>query len=489
MNASTLEKIRAELESALLDRSVGKIFQLSRFELAIDFRLTNSRYLFISFEPADPRIYLITRRMKDLDRSSGNPSPFALSMRKQLSGAAIESIQRLPGERVLDFTLSVDNEFGETHRYNLIAQLTGRSANLFLLDSNRSIIDAARETARKGQSIGETYSPPSIDETSKTPEKKSDITAPLDTESLSEALDQFYLEQKAEQRFQSLAKKARNRLSSEIAKREKLVGKLNGDLAGHGTADKWKRMGDLLLANVATAKRDDGKIFVTDYYDEATPEIVVEVDKNTSITEAAEKFFKKYTKARNASGEIAARLEKLGSEMKALSQQKERLELAIGERDEGSLVEFASDQKRKPSEKPRGKPLETNNGARSFVSSDGFEILVGKKAKDNDFLTFRIAKSLDLWMHAADYPGSHVVVRNPNRKEIPQKTLLEAARLAAFYSQGKSQPKAAVHYTQKKFVNKPKGAAPGLVSLASFKTILVVPEFPALSEPRSEFKL
>ncbi len=388
MNASTLEKIRAELELVLLGRSVGKIFQLSRFELAIDFRLTNSRYLFISFEPADPRIYLITRRMKDLDRSSGNPSPFALSMRKRLSGAAIESVQRLPGERVLDFTLSVDDEFGETHRYNLIVQLTGRSANLFLLGVNRSIIDAARE----GQSIGETYSPPLIEGTTKTSEKKSTITALVDAESPSEVLDQFYLEQKAEQRFQSLAKTARNRLNTEIAKREKLVGKLNVDLVGHGNADKWKRLGDLLLANASTAKRNGGKIFVTDYYDDETPEIVVEVDENTSITEAAEKFFRKYTKARNAGGEIAIRLEKLRSELNALSQKKERLELAIVERDEDSLAEFASDQKRKPSEKPRGKPLETNNGARSFVSSDGFEILVGKKAKDNDVLTFQDCK-------------------------------------------------------------------------------------------------
>jgi predicted ribosome quality control (RQC) complex YloA/Tae2 family protein len=79
-------------------------------------------------------------------------------------------------------------------------------------------------------------------------------------------------------------------------------------------------------------------------------------------------------------------------------------------------------------------------------------------------------------MHAADYPGSHVVIRNPNRKEIPHRTLIEAAQLAAFYSQGKSQPKAAVHYTQKKFVNKPKGSAAGLVSLASFKTVLVEPK-------------
>ncbi len=115
-------------------------------------------------------------------------------------------------------------------------------------------------------------------------------------------------------------------------------------------------------------------------------------------------------------------------------------------------------------------------GARRFESSDGFEIMVGKKAQDNDFLTFRVARSLDTWMHAADYPGSHVVIRNPNRKEVPNRTLLEAAQLAAFYSSGREQTKAAVHYTQRKFVNKPKRSVPGLVSLSSFKTILVVPQ-------------
>lgn len=118
-------------------------------------------------------------------------------------------------------------------------------------------------------------------------------------------------------------------------------------------------------------------------------------------------------------------------------------------------------------------------GARRFISSDGFEIMVGKKAKDNDFLTFRVARSLDLWMHAADYPGSHVIIRNPNRKEIPNKTLLEAAQLAAFYSSGREQTKAAVNYTQKKFVNKPRRSAPGAVSISSFKTILVEPQVTA----------
>ncbi|MBA3692690.1 MAG: DUF814 domain-containing protein, partial [Acidobacteria bacterium] len=137
---------------------------------------------------------------------------------------------------------------------------------------------------------------------------------------------------------------------------------------------------------------------------------------------------------------------------------------------------FTGEKPQKILTKSREKQTENFKGARQYFSSEGFEILVGKGAKDNDYLTFRIAKASDLWFHAADYPGSHVVVKNPNRKEIPPKTLVEAAQIAAFFSHAKQQPKVAVHYTPKKFVNKPKGASAGLVSLASFKTILVEPK-------------
>jgi predicted ribosome quality control (RQC) complex YloA/Tae2 family protein len=233
-------------------------------------------------------------------------------------------------------------------------------------------------------------------------------------------------------------------------------------------------MGDLLLANAANARREGDKIFVTDFFDEATPEIAIEADENLSVTEAAEKFFKRYTKARNAAGEIAKRLDTVQKELARLKRERSELEEAIERKDEFISAEPSDNR---PS--VREKKGAIFNGARRFLSSDGFEILVGKKAKDNDHLTFRIAGSLDMWLHAADYPGSHVVIRNPSRKEIPQRTLLEAAQLAAFYSDAGQQTKAAVHYTQKKFVNKPRGAAPGLVSLASFKTILVEPKVQA----------
>src|SRR5205807_5654993 len=118
------------------------------------------------------------------------------------------------------------------------------------------------------------------------------------------------------------------------------------------------------------------------------------------------------------------------------------------------------------------------SGTRKYVSSDGFEILVGRAASDNDHLTFKVAKPHDLWLHAADYGGSHVVVRNSTRKPVTHRTLIEAAQLAAYFSQAKKDPKVDVHYTERKFVSKPKGAKPGLVRLLRFKNITVEPKEP-----------
>lgn len=276
-------------------------------------------------------------------------------------------------------------------------------------------------------------------------------------------------------RLAQLASAQRRRLSAAIAKGRKLIENLRGDLTRHGEADRWKRYGDLILANVNTAKRNGDTVVVTDYFDDLAPAIEIEGDANKPLSEIAEAYFRRYVKSRNAvrivAGRIAAAEATIGSAEQSLRQ----IDAAVEAGDIGFLLERSA-PKKQPAPAGRKKKVEAAfKGARRFVSSDGFEILVGKKSRDNDFLTFRIARSLDTWMHAADYPGSHVVIRTPNRKEIPNQTLLEAAQLAAFYSDARDVPKAAVNYTLKKFVNKPKRSAPGLVSLASFKTVLVEP--------------
>lgn len=472
MNNATLEKITDEFKSELIGQKFGRIFSLSKLRFSIDFRLYESKFLFISIEPSAPRIYFIKRKLKELEKQSANPSQFALFLRKKLSNSEVKKVEKFPGERILKFILEARDELGREQFFSFIVQLTGRSANLFLLDENDFILESLRENSGEGQQIADRYAPPVHPSKTQTEEE---IFPKNNFETLSESLDVYYQNLEAEKDFQSRAKSAEAKIKSEIKKRENLIKKLKYDLENHGDAEKWKRFGDLILANLATAERRGDKIFVIDYFDENLPKIEIETEVNLSLTEASEKFFKRYTKARNAREEISKRLEIADSEIEKLAEQKAEIETAIAEKNvDFFAIEEPTDNKN--ARKKESKNLENKSKARNFVSSEGFEILVGKGARDNDFLTFRVAKSNDLWLHAADYPGSHVVVKSKNKQEIPNKTLIEAAQLAAFYSQAREESKVAVHYTLRKFVHKPKGAVAGLVNLASFKTILVEPK-------------
>jgi predicted ribosome quality control (RQC) complex YloA/Tae2 family protein len=477
VNETTLQAICDELETYLVGKKFGKIFPLSRFQLAIDFRLSDLQYLLFSVEPSAPRAFLIKRRLRDLEKQAKNSSPFVSLLRSRLSNAILQKISKVANERILRLIFSSSNELGQAENCSMVIQLTGRSANVFLLDKNNFVLDTLRETAGAGQEVGDLYAPPEKrNEETHQRERDAGIFPQAKFNTLSEAIDTHYLEIEVEKTFQAKANAARNKIKQETSKRTKLVKKLKQDLENHGDAEAWKRFGDLLLANLATAVREGEKVLVIDYYQDSTPTVEVEIDENQTLTEAAEKFFKRYTKARNAQTEISKRLEIVNKELTDLTQKRLWLEQAIEEKDENLIADFSGAKIEKIPVKPKEKQTENFKGAKQYVSSDGFDILVGKGAKDNDFLTFRVARSADLWLHAADYPGSHVIVKNPNRNEIPQKTLLEAAEIAAFFSQARSQGKVAVHYTQKKFVNKPKGAGAGLVSLASFKTILVEPK-------------
>jgi predicted ribosome quality control (RQC) complex YloA/Tae2 family protein len=289
------------------------------------------------------------------------------------------------------------------------------------------------------------------------------------------------------QQLEDLAIAARRKVGRSLAKHRRLIENLQGDLAKHGDPELWRRYGDLLLANATTAERQGDMVLVTDYFSDTAPAIAIEGASNRSISEIAENYFRKYTKARNAQAVVRERMAKTEAALADAESRLAAVEAAAAAGDEEFLRSVLESGKVQALPVRRKKTEPEIKGVRKFISSDGLTILVGKRASDNDTLTFRIARSLDLWLHAADYPGSHVVVRSPSRNfVIPDRTLTEAAQLAAFYSDARSHPRAAVHYTQKKFVNKPKRAAPGLVSLASFKTILVEPKVAAVLSEREQ---
>ena len=464
MNIELIERVVPELRDSLLGATFRNVFQLGPERLALAFDREEFQLLFISVEPGDPRIYLIRRRLRDLKKISTHPSQLAIALEKVLAGMRVNGLDQVSNDRVIEIGFPEDK---------LVVQLTGKSSNVFLLDSERRITAAMRRPGAEGQAIREMYALP---EPSRRDQTNANPSLPVSkATTISEELDKHFQALDDNREFEALAAAARHTNRQEIGKLKRLLKNLQNDLTAHGDAKKWKRFGDLLLANQNAAERNGTVVRVTDLFDEDAPVIEIEADENDSIPEAAQKYFRRYTKARNARTATESRQKNTKVEMQQLEKRGEAIEKAISDHDEEFLSELV-EKKGTAAQKKRAKGSKIPSGIRIYISSDGFEILVGKKATDNDQLTTRMANSGDTWMHAADYPGSHVVVRNSNKKEVPHRTLIEAAQIAAFYSQGKKQPKAAVHYTLKKFVNKPKGVAPGLVRLASFKTILVEPK-------------
>jgi predicted ribosome quality control (RQC) complex YloA/Tae2 family protein len=470
MHQETLKEIVAELEELIPGQFLGRVLQLSPASLAIDFHLRQAGFLLISVEPAAPRLYLTKRSVRELERRTPSPSPFVQALRAALGNAAVASVTKDEVERIVRFQFSASTEEVNRPLTTLVAQLTGRSANLFLLDGEQKIAHALRRPLGEGQQVNEKYKPPpqSSNRISREP-----IIPRGSFQTMSEAVDDYYRRLEAEAEFKNAAAALKDRLRREIGKREKLHTNLKKDLAGHGNADEHKRLGDLLLANIASAERNGDRVTLTDYYGAGQPKIEIAIDENKSLQDAAAEAFSRYGKAKRAVVEIRERLAQVDQEVEELREKQVKLGQAIASGDEAILTSFAEGKQKTVLAK--SKDSKSIAGVRRYRSSNGYEVLVGRTARDNDKLTFRVARPNDLWLHAGDYPGSHVIVRNSSRREIPQRTVIEAAQLAAKFSQASNDSKVIIHYTPRKFLSKPKGSAPGLVRLSSFKTIAVEP--------------
>jgi len=498
MDDQSINAVVAEIGPLLLGRAPGKIFQLSPSSVAIDFGLREPRFLLLSVEPSLPRMYLIKRRVRDLEKQSSPLGQFALFLRKELSGTTLRALEKDFEDRIVRFRFVGTDELGREKERTLVAQLTGRSADLFLLDEKAVITHQARSMRRNvgatseqlisGREIGVTYHAPSTIKTPRLSKSEHALSETIRSEkfsSASEAADAYFTSLLSGQAFDAKASAARSSLRKKISRQQKLLQELQKDLATHADAEQHKRIGDLLLANLGTARREGNRIKLIDYFVDDAPTIEVEIDGQLTLPEEASRRFGLYSRSKRAVTQINARIEAARAELSRLKLQELTLGELIEKHDEASLDRFVSvppasagGSQREVGSIPRtaGGRSKRIPGTRRYISSDGLEILVGRAAHDNDHLTFKVAKPNDLWLHASDYGGSHVVIRNPTRKDIPHRTIIEAAQLAAHFSQARKDPKVDVHYTQRKFISKPKGAKPGLVRMSRFKNITVEPK-------------
>jgi len=262
-----------------------------------------------------------------------------------------------------------------------------------------------------------------------------------------------------------------------IEKLKKTEEKLKEELSSLKDAQAYRKYGDLLLDHLSEIRRGAEYIELVDYSTTEHKKIRLPLDPSLSPKKNAETYFKKYQKAQTGITTLNQRIAEIESQIMDLSeiesdlQKKEKIDLDKIESELTSLgLLKAPRPKRKEKKKGRYSP-------REFISADGFKILVGRNNKENDYLTFKTAKPDDLWFHAQNVPGSHVVLKKGERKKYPTpKAIQQAASIAAYYSQAKSSRKVTVIYTLAKYVKKSKNAPPGLVKVEKMKSILVEPK-------------
>lgn len=242
--------------------------------------------------------------------------------------------------------------------------------------------------------------------------------------------------------------------------------------------DKFKEYGDLLTTYGYSIKEGSKEFETVNYYNGETVKITL--DPTISPIENAKKYFNKYSKLKRTSEALETIIIETKNSIDYLESINVAIDMATTEDDLKAINEelFQTGFIKK---KHTNKKAKNNSQPLHFVSSDGFDMYVGKNNIQNEHLTFKVATGNDWWFHSKSFPGSHVIVKC-NNQELPDNTFEEAARLAAFYSKGSNQDKVEIDYIQKKHVKKVAGAMPGFVIYHTNYSMIAEPNIDNIKE-------
>ena len=294
-------------------------------------------------------------------------------------------------------------------------------------------------------------------------------------DSFSHLLDDFYEKREQAERVKQkgrdllkTATTARDRVRRKLAAQEK-------ELAACLDRDHLRICGELITANLYRMERGQSRLTAQNYYDENCTDVDIPLDVRLSPQENAARYFKQYAKAKTAEKYLTAQLQRGREELQYLESVLQELAQAESEQDFNDIRTELTDGgylrgwgKKQPGFQRASKP-------REFRSSAGLRILVGRNNRQNDRLTTKDADKRDIWLHTQKSHGSHMILCTGGA-EPDEQSLMEAASLAAYFSQAQGSTKVPVDYTPVKFVKKPAGAKPGMVVYTTYQTMLADPD-------------
>ena len=291
--------------------------------------------------------------------------------------------------------------------------------------------------------------------------------------SMGEALDSFYAETDLIHRMHRQGAGIRKTIQNNIERCKKKLAMQNDAISSEGDIEKLRLYGELLTANAYALPHGTGEAAVLNYYHEPPEPIIIPLDPRLSPNDNAQKYYKKYQKAKAARDMAEEQRKKTLEELAYLEGLLDNLDKCAGDSELRELSEelmnegYIKRPRGKVQRLPASKPM-------CFISSDGIEIYVGKNNRQNDMLTLKLAGPRDIWMHTKDIPGSHVIIK---AEDPPKETLYQGALLAAYYSKGRGGENIPVDYTEKRYVKKPSGAKPGMVIYTTNRTAYVTPDY------------
>lgn len=277
---------------------------------------------------------------------------------------------------------------------------------------------------------------------------------------ISEVLETYYAEKNALTRIRQKSTDLRRIVQTALERNVKKYDLQAKQLKDTEKREKYRVYGELINTYGYNVKPGSKSFQALNYY--TGEEITIPLDPQIPVQDNAKKYFDKYGKLKRTCEAVTTLLKETGDEIEHLKSIQTSLDIALQEEDlaqiREELVQSGYIHKR-----PSGnKKVKITSRPFHYISSDGFDMYVGKNNLQNDELTFQFAKGGDWWFHAKGAPGSHVIVQT-NGQELPDRTYEEAARLAAYYSSNRNAEKVEIDYIEKKHVKKPNGAKPGFV--------------------------
>lgn len=294
-------------------------------------------------------------------------------------------------------------------------------------------------------------------------------------DSMSEIIDKYYLTRASQERMKQKSANILKLVHNNIDRCTKKLVMHRENLEKAKNRDRYKICGDLLTANMYRVKFGMDEVCVENYYDNNS-ELKIKLDPNISPSQNAQKYYKKYNKAKVTEKYAKEQIIGAEEELEYLETVQESILKAEIPRDLSEIKEELAEQGYISNTVSKKKKKTQKSMPMKFISSDGYEILVGRNNKQNDEVTIRMSYSTDIWLHTKNIPGSHTLIRTNGTGEAPNSTILEAAQLAAYYSKAKNSAQVPVDYTQIKNVKKPNGAKPGFVIYEKNNTVYVTPK-------------